>query len=52
MTRLGDLVLDPFMGVASTAAGALRHQRRAVGAEIEAEYYEIGKKRAKKASRR
>ena len=49
MTRPGDLVLDPFMGVASTAAGALRHQRRAVGAEIEVDYYEIGKERAKAA---
>ena len=49
MTNPGDLVLDPFMGVASTAAGALRHQRRAVGAEIDADYYEIGQERAKSA---
>ncbi|MXY79842.1 MAG: site-specific DNA-methyltransferase [Chloroflexi bacterium] len=49
MTDPGDLVLDPFMGVASTAVGALLHRRRVVGAEIEAAYYEIGQERAKSA---
>ncbi len=41
MTRTGDWVLDPYMGVASTAVGAARHQRRAVGAELDPEYYAI-----------
>ena len=46
MTRPGDLVLDPYMGVASSGAAALRHDRRAAGAEIDVDYYEIGLERA------
>ena len=46
MTRPGELVLDPFMGVASAAAAALRHGRRAAGAELVSEYYRIGLDRA------
>jgi len=45
MTEPDDLVLDPYMGVASTAIGAIRHQRRAVGAELDPEYYTIGVER-------
>lgn len=51
MTEPGDLVLDPYMGVASTAAAALRHGRRVAGAEIDAEYYAIGTQRAEAAFR-
>ena len=46
MTRPGDLVLDPYMGVASSAAAALLHGRRAAGAEIDARYHQIGLERA------
>lgn len=49
MTNPGDLVVDPFMGVASTAVAAIRHGRNAAGAEIVAEYYEIGMQRARMA---
>ena len=42
MTKPDDLVLDPYMGVASTAIGALRHGRRAIGAEIDKDYHSIG----------
>lgn len=45
MTQPDDLVLDPYMGVASTAVGAIRHGRRAVGAEINPEYYAVGLER-------
>lgn len=45
LTEPNDLVLDPYMGVASTAIGALRHGRRAVGAEIDPEYHSIGVER-------
>ena len=45
MTEPGDWVLDPYMGVASTAVGALRHGRRAAGAELDAEYHAIGVER-------
>jgi adenine-specific DNA-methyltransferase len=38
MTRENDWVLDPFMGVGTTALAALMHRRRAVGAEIVQDY--------------
>lgn len=41
MTRPGDLVLDPFSGVGSAVAAAVRHGRRGCGAEMLAEYVEI-----------
>lgn len=41
MTSEGDWVLDPFMGVGSTAIAALMHGRRAIGAEIMPEYFVI-----------
>ena len=45
MTEPGDLVLDPYMGVASAAVGALRHGRRAAGAELDPDYHRIGVER-------
>lgn len=45
MTNAGDWVLDPFMGVGSTAIAALMHQRRALGAEIMPEYVAIAQER-------
>ena len=45
MTETGDLVLDPYMGVASAAVGALRHGRRAAGAELDPDYHRIGVER-------
>lgn len=45
LTCKGDWVLDPFMGVGSTAIAALIHQRKAVGAEIVAEYAEVARQR-------
>jgi len=41
LTNEGDWVLDPFMGVGSTAIAALMHQRKAIGAEIVPEYVQI-----------
>ena len=49
MTNVGDWVLDPFMGVGSTAIAALIHNRKAVGAEIMPEYISIAKDRIEKA---
>src|SRR3990172_5611715 len=34
----GDLVVDPYMGVGSTACAAVRNKRRAAGADIVPEY--------------
>lgn len=41
MTREGDAVLDPYMGVGSTAIAAIRHQRLAYGCDIDPLYVEI-----------
>ncbi|MFB3894291.1 MAG: site-specific DNA-methyltransferase, partial [Phycisphaerae bacterium] len=41
----GDVVLDPFMGVGSTAIAALMHRRRALGAELVPEYVKIAEER-------
>lgn len=45
MTNPGDWVLDPFLGVGTSAIAALMHGRRAMGAEISAEYIEIARER-------
>lgn len=41
LTDRGDVVLDPYLGVGSTAIGALKHQRRSKGCDISAEYIDI-----------
>ena len=45
MTDEGDWVLDPFIGVGTTAIAALMHGRRAIGAEIMPEYVATAKER-------
>lgn len=45
MTGEGGLVVDPFMGVGTTAIAAIRHRRRAAGAEICRRYYDIALER-------
>lgn len=45
LTEPQDWVLDPFMGVGTTAIAALMHQRRAIGAEIVPAYVEIARER-------
>ena len=45
MTDKGDWVLDPFMGVGTTAIAALMHERKAIGAEIVPEYVQIARRR-------
>lgn len=51
LTDEGDWVLDPFIGVGTTAIAALMHGRKAIGAEIVAEYVEIAKERVRLAER-
>lgn len=46
MTEKGGLVLDPFIGVGTTAVAAIRHGRRACGAEAVEEYCDVAMKRA------
>lgn len=45
MTEEGDWVLDPFIGVGTTAIAALMHHRKAIGAEIVSEYVQIARER-------
>src|SRR5262249_12835201 len=44
-TQPGDLVVDPYMGVGTTACAAVLHGRRAAGAEIVPEYVAIARER-------
>lgn len=50
MTLEGDWVLDPFAGVGSALAAALKNGRRAVGAEIKDEYATIARERMTQAT--
>jgi adenine-specific DNA-methyltransferase len=45
LTNEGDLVVDPYMGVGSTAVAAVKHGRRSAGADIVEEYIEIARTR-------
>lgn len=45
MTKPGDRVMDPFMGVGTTAVAAIRHGRKALGAEIVADYLRVARHR-------
>jgi adenine-specific DNA-methyltransferase len=51
MTRPGDLVVDPFMGVGTTAVAAILHRRKAAGADIIGKYIEIARNRVEKAAK-
>ena len=50
LTNERDLVIDPYMGVGSTAVAAIRHGRRAAGADTVGEYIEIARTRVKLAA--
>lgn len=45
LTNENDWVLDPFSGVGSALLAALRHNRRTIGCEKEAEYVELARQR-------
>ena len=45
LTLPGDLVVDPYMGVGSTACAAVLHGRRAAGADTSREYLDVARKR-------
>ena len=45
MTNEKDLVIDPFMGVGSTAVASIKNNRRCAGADTMKKYLDIAKKR-------
>jgi len=45
LTDKGDWVLDPFIGVGTTAIAAVIHGRKAIGADLIKEYIDIAKER-------
>jgi len=47
MTNKKDLVVDPFMGVGSTAIASIKNNRRCAGADTTIKYLNIAKKRLK-----
>lgn len=47
MTNENDLVIDPFIGVGSTAIASIKNNRRCAGADTMKKYLEIAKKRLK-----
>ena len=46
-TELGGVVLDPFMGSATTAVAAIMEHRHFIGFELNKEYYDKAVKRIK-----
>lgn len=50
LTNPGDLVVDPYMGVGSALIAAIRHGRRAVGSDTDADYVTVARKRLQKAA--
>jgi len=45
MTRPGDWVLDPYMGVGTALVAAVRHGRRGMGADVVRKYVDIARRR-------
>jgi len=45
LSRKGDLVIDPFLGVGTTAVAAVLHGRRAAGADTKAQYLAVAQQR-------
>jgi adenine-specific DNA-methyltransferase len=49
LTNEGDLVVDPFLGVGTTAVAAVLHGRRVAGAEVREDYLQIAGQRVEDA---
>jgi len=49
LTKPGDLVVDPYIGVGSAACAAVLHGRRAAGADTDVKYLNVAKERVKRA---
>ena len=44
-TNVGDTILDPFMGTATTGIASLKNGRKFIGIELSPEYFEMAKNR-------
>jgi adenine-specific DNA-methyltransferase len=51
LTDPGDLVIDPYLGVGTTAVAAVRHGRRATGSEVDARFVRVARERIVLAAR-
>ena len=49
LTNAGDLVVDPYIGVGTTAAASIRNGRRSAGADLDGHYLEIARERIQQA---
>lgn len=49
MTAPGDVILDPFGGVATSLVAAVKHDRIAIGSEINGKYHALGTQRLERA---
>ena len=45
LTKCGDAVLDPYLGVGSSAIAALKHNRHAFGCDVYKKYVDIARER-------
>ena len=50
-TNIGDIVLEPFMGIGSTGVACVNANRKFIGIELDEKYYDISCKRIKDAIR-
>lgn len=50
-SRIGDVVLDPFMGSGTTGVAATQLNRKFIGIELSKEYFEIAKNRIEESER-
>ncbi len=47
-SRVGDLILDPFVGAGTTGVAAKRHRRQFVGIELNPEYARMALERIRR----
>jgi adenine-specific DNA-methyltransferase len=50
LTNEGDLVVDPYIGVGTTAVASILHDRRAAGSDKEARFIDVARSRIKSAA--
>lgn len=51
LTRRGNLVVDPYLGVGTTAAAAVLLHRKVAGAEMSAQYLDVAEQRVREAAK-